>query len=264
MQAFESSGEFKTEECDTNYSSADEDSFFMATQSIPRPNIDDLPEPIFNSGGNSLTVSDEDSSMGHIINSRSDGYDDSLIGRQYYAATPEQSMSWHRKDHHGNVDVEPKSIMRPDTQPVMQPVTQPDIQPDIKPVTTQPNIQPVMRPISQSVYKGSDCQKLLKDDDRSSHQNDQPQAQSIVSSGRQENSQTGKMEDDQPSSVLYELPAESADGFTVVLQMDANKEKWMKAISMPTSDNWICDFCTFINSNSNTVCDMCGIKCKQK
>ncbi len=273
---------FRNEEYFSNSTSADEDSLFIAAQNIPRPNIDELPEPMsFSDDVGYSCLPDEELSMGHIINSRSDDYDDSLIGHEYYAPMPEHPVSWHREDHHGNMEVETESILQPvgevgggDRRPAdgSKDVMFDDYVVIGTPPSDTSNIGAMMKNGGFKQGNDKDCnsespttlrrEELLK-----------PQADLPAVS-------------DTYHSMLCEKPGESEDGFTVVdvckgegcrgnqrspirpvLEEKSSTVKSitkepLKETSTIMSGKWTCDFCTFINPNNKTVCSICDAKRK--
>ena len=114
------------ERISTDTTSADEDSFTVMAQNIPRPNVDDLPEPVFGVEDDLKddvhgAEDDYNSDLSLIINPRSDDVEDSLIGPQYYAFLPSSdaptsTSEWNHRgaDYSGaEVEVSPDQLQRP-------------------------------------------------------------------------------------------------------------------------------------------------------
>jgi len=280
----------------SNSTSADEDSFLSKAQLVPRPNINELPEPAFGMSDDVYSPVDDhcQESLGHIVDSRSNYREDSLIGNEYYASLPPDesiapSFTLTRFNRLGSEDelIHPvpevgrnsfwqleQSNLRDRQTPKNNSselstivdtyvvVEHQDL--DLMPATSSNSVP-------ASAKKTAAGEKILYDDKSESNSKLKPNGIGELCNNSRKNT-TAIMT--RQGSLLSERSGE-VDGFIVVdVEEGEFKDEGHKILTKPIPrqpaeptnslpDFWTCNYCTFINTVDVDKCGICDVKVKR-
>ena len=288
---------YRTDELLSNSASAEEDSFLSGAQFVPRPNIDDLPEPVYGmDDGDDIysPVRDDDdcqNSLGHIVDSRSDFRDDSLIGQQYYASLPpDESIVPSLPSSRPNgfsTECSEEGLLHPvrevgagdSFKTLEQNSDKEQHQSQLPPECSSSDLTDAI--IKSYVFidnvppaPSNSMSSSAKTSTKESHDDRSEVICELKPNGAGEScsdsTNTNKMMTCQLSSLCER--SKTVDGFTVVDIQEGgecvdNSHKILDTpISQQTtqatgslSEYWTCNYCTYINTKDILVCDICGV-----